>query len=198
MTSGPQFAHPALARIAAGTQLLTLQHAATATGMAPPFTALRYVDCSPEGIAALARQVQAGTESVAAAQDDFRQARSTVDHAWSGPARSAFDNRAAALETDYGTVWTASEKTAEAGARIAQSLDDLTASVANKAATIANQVYPASYAVAAGDRSVAALQLVNQACADVVALVRNANGEIPPVAAGLNGLTEPTPTPPQT
>lgn len=190
---GPAFAHPALAQVAASPQMLTLHQAATSIGAADPLIALRYIDCSPDGITALAQQVQAGTQSIGSAHTKFSHARSTADSAWTGPAATAFDQQAAGLDRYYGAVYAVSESTADAGGNIAQNLSDLASSVANKSASIAGQVYPASYVVAQGDRTPNNVQLVNDACRSITVLVQNADSEIPTIAAGLNGLTTPTP-----
>jgi hypothetical protein len=89
-------------------------------------------------------------------------------------------------------VQQAAENTAQAGSKIAQSLGDLTTSVANKSGNIASQVYPASALVAQGDRTPQNLEIVNWACTQIVNLVQNADNEIPGIGSALTDLTEPT------
>jgi hypothetical protein len=196
-SSGSSYQHPALASAADDQAVVKLEAASDlvvtddGAGVPGPLQALPQMDCAPSLISGLADYVKEAQDIFADSTKTFRDADELAKRDWKGPAREEYHRKYVTVSVARRTEADLLAKTEAAGRESAAHLDTLAKQTADQTVAIARRAEHASDALLSGDLDAEAMEIVADACHQVLVVVNDHVNRIPEAFGAFEGLTEP-------
>lgn len=187
------FKHPGLQR--AAEDLKTLQKASSMIGSADPVAALRWLDCEPPAIRKKAKRVHDGGDKAADARTETKQVSQQLHDsgAWTGEGAAQFIEFISIICGLHDKIVNRCTDTRDAGHSIAERIDGEAHAAANDSLRIAQGTGTAPDIVISEDkdhpRYLDSKMEVNEACREIVSMVKKKMGDIAETRKELRGLT---------